>query len=251
MSDPRVSIEPFFETIRVHEDPPKWFQVLGERSSGTNLADRLLRRNIEARQGEALGWKHGFPHVLGIPRDYLVVAVVRNALSWAQSMYGRPWHTSEDLQRLGFSDFIRAPWDTRIDRARYFGMGPADPRIGQPLQLDRHPLTGEQFANLFALRNAKIAALLGLRKRGCNLVLIQLEEIIRDASGFIARVAETYGLQRADEFRHVERRLGQRYKPFVESRQPGPRDLTDSDRRFIVGELDLSQESAIGYHYEP
>ena len=249
MSDPRVSIEPFFQVFRMHDAPPEWFQVLGERSSGTNLADRLLRRNIAALQGDALGWKHGFPHVVAIPRNYLVVAVVRNALSWAHSMYGRPWHTSPNMQALDFSGFIRAPWDTIVDRGRYFGMEPSDARIGEPLQLDRHPLTGERFAHLLALRNAKIAALLGLRERGCNLVLVQLEEIVRDTGGFVSRVADGFGLARKGELRLVERRLGQRFKASIGSRQPAPREIADSDWRFILEQLDLSQESAIGYSY--
>ena len=50
----------------------------------------------------------------------LVLGLVRNAMSWALSMYAKPWHTSPQMQALPFSDFIRAPWDTRVDRARYF-----------------------------------------------------------------------------------------------------------------------------------
>ncbi|WP_373488146.1 hypothetical protein, partial [Blastomonas sp.] len=43
------------------------FQVLGERSSGTNFVKRLLGRNSTLRPTEDLGWKHRFPHAAAIP----------------------------------------------------------------------------------------------------------------------------------------------------------------------------------------
>ena len=51
----------------------KRFQVIGERSSGTNFIKRMLGRNTPLKATEDLGWKHGYPHMLAIPEDLLVV----------------------------------------------------------------------------------------------------------------------------------------------------------------------------------
>ena len=77
-----------------------------------------------------------------------------------------------------------APWDTIIDRARYFN--DAKQLLGQPLQQDRHPLTGAMFENLFALRRAKLAALLGHLNRGCTCAVLRLEQVQADPETAIA-----------------------------------------------------------------
>ena len=70
--------------------PVTRFQVVGERSSGTNYVKRLLGRNTGLKPTEALGWKHGGPQALAIPADLLVVICVRHAGDWARSMHRGP-----------------------------------------------------------------------------------------------------------------------------------------------------------------
>ena len=84
------------------------YQVFGERSSGTNFIKRLIGRNTLLTPTEELGWKHGFPQMTAIPQDTLIVCVTRNAVDWASSMHAKPWHCPPEMQRLTFSDFIRA-----------------------------------------------------------------------------------------------------------------------------------------------
>ena len=49
------------------------------------------------------------------------------------------------------------------------------------MQHDRHPLTGEMFPNLFAMRTAKLRALLSYSNRGCHFALMQAEPLQSDA----------------------------------------------------------------------
>ena len=153
---------------------PTRFQVLGERSSGTNYVKRLLGRNTQLTPTEALGWKHGHPHATAIPADLAVICVTRHAVPWALSMHAKPWHCPPAMQALAFSDFIRAPWETVVDRAKYFD-GAAD-LLGQPLQLDRDPVTGLAYPDLAALRGAKLRGLISYANRGCTFVLLRMEE---------------------------------------------------------------------------
>ena len=46
------------------------FQVVGERSSGTNYIKRLFGKNTGLRPVETLGWKHGGMQTLAVPADY-------------------------------------------------------------------------------------------------------------------------------------------------------------------------------------
>ena len=222
--------------------------MLGERSSGTNLAKKLLARNAPMQPTEALGWKHGYPSALAIPADLAVICMVRNAAAWALSMHAKPWHTVPALQALAFPAFIRAPWETVIDRARYFDGGEA--LVGQPLQGDRDPLTGRVAPNLFALRRAKLAGLLSYLDRGCTCALIRTETLQADPEGTIRRLLAGLGLPESPEpFRGVTKRLGARFKPSVERRPPTPREIGDEDRAFLRAELDLPLEAKLGYSY--
>jgi hypothetical protein len=224
--------------------------VLGERSSGTNLAKRLLTRNSSLKPSEDLGWKHGFPHATAIPADLLVLGLVRNAMSWALSMHAKPWHTSPRMQALPFSDFIRAPWDTRVDRARYFPDSDRLGQVGQPLQHDRHPLTGEMFPNLFAMRTAKLQALLSYSNRDCHFALMQAERLQSDPETTLRNLRSALRLPDPEgAFRPVHKRLGSKFKAAVDSRPESPRTISPEDRDFILSQLDLSLERHLGYTY--
>lgn len=180
----------------------------------------------------------------------LVLGLVRNAVSWALSMYAKPWHTSPQMQALPFSDFIRAPWDTRVDRARYFPDSATLGQVGQPLQHDRHPLTGEMFPNLFAMRTAKLRALLSYSNRGCHFALMQAEPLQSDAEATLQNLRTALHLPDPEgAFRPVHRRLGSKFKAAVDTRPEPPQSILAEDRDFILSQLDLTLEQDLGYTY--
>lgn len=228
---------------------PTCFQVLGERSSGTNFVKRLLGRNSGLQPTESLGWKHGFPQAMAIPADLAVICVVRNAVDWALSMHSKPWHTVPELQRLSFSDFIRAPWQTIIDRPRYFD--DAAGITGQPLLQDRDPVTGAMFENLFALRRAKLASLMGYLNRDCTCVVVRMEDIQIDPERRIDDLLATLGQPaRTTPFRQIGKRLGSKFKPAVEQRPETPDQMLPSDLAYLQAQLERDEEARLGYFYE-
>ncbi len=222
------------------------FQVLGERSSGTNFVKRLLGRNSALTPTEALGWKHAFPHARAIPSDLLVIGVVRRADDWLLSMHAKPWHCTAQMQSLAFSDFIRAPWQTIVDRPRYFDGAREAGDVGQPLMHDRHPLTGEAFANLLALRSAKLGGLLSYTARECNFVMLRLEDVTADPHGFLDRLAPAGW---TGTLRPVVKRLGAKFKPAVAERPKTPDAMPDKDRDWLCAQIDAAQEAQLGYVY--
>ena len=233
---------------RFNGTPVTRFQVVGERSSGTNLVKRLLGRNTDLKPTEALGWKHGFPHATAIPADLAVVICVRDPRAWALSMFAKPWHTPPTMQSLEFSDFIRAPWETIVDRDRYFQDDAPLGITGQPLQHDRHPMTGGVFGNLFALRQAKLWGHLSYLNRGCTTILLRMEEVVADNESFLTKVRQGLSLPASDApLRGVHRRLGSKFKPSVPTRPEKPAGISAEDQAFMREHLNLPLEKGLGY----
>lgn len=236
----------FFATRATPRRPAR-FQVMGERSSGTNFVKRLVGRNTDLTHSDELGWKHGFCQMLAIPSDLAVICVVRHPERWALSMHAKPWHTTADMQQLDFSGFIRADWRTIYDRPRYLGRL-SRPHVGQPLQQDRDPVTGAAFANLFALRRAKLAHLTSFAARDCTCVLLRLEEAQADPKATLDRIRHVLGLpEREAGFRPVAKPQGWRFRSAVGPRPAPPAEMCADDRTFMWSELDPAQEAVLGY----
>ncbi|MBY5932870.1 hypothetical protein KUV51_07655 [Tateyamaria omphalii] len=226
------------------------YQVIGERSSGTNFVKRLLGRNTDLKPTEALGWKHGFPHMMAVPPDMAVILAVRSADTWARSMFSKPWHTTPAMQARPFSDFIRAPWDTIIDRPRYFeGLIP-NGSIGAPLQHDRHPVTGARFENLFKLRTAKLQAMLSLLGRHCTCAVIRMEDAQAEPEATLSSITSVFGTAAPNaEYRPVIKRLGSKFKAAVPDRPALPDTWADADMNHLRAEIDSDLEAQLGYTY--
>ncbi|MEX0284893.1 MAG: hypothetical protein AB3N23_09810 [Paracoccaceae bacterium] len=233
--------------IRARQMAVTHYQVLGERSSGTNFLQRLIGRNTSLERTDELGWKHGFGQMIAVPRDMFVVCMVRNPERWVLSMYNKPWHTTPDMQRLSISDFIRAEWRSAFDKPRYLGRLRRG-YVGQPLQQDRHPLTGKPFANIFALRQAKLQYLLSFTARDCNCVFLRLEDAQADPQATMEKMAAALELTSPHAaFRPVKKPQGWRFRTAVGERPTAPDRLSDEDRAYMWSALDQAQEAALGY----
>ncbi|TMM54401.1 hypothetical protein [Sulfitobacter sabulilitoris] len=226
------------------------YQVIGERSSGTNFVKRLIARNTDLKHSEALGWKHGFPGAQPVPQDLAVICMVRDAESWACSMHAKPWHTSPAMQGLRFDRFIRAQWDSVFDHPRYFKPAWRAGVPGGPLLLDRDPETGAAFSNLFALRLAKLYGLLSYLERDCSMVLLRMETAQAEPEAVIDAMRVVLGQRlREDRFRPVTRRLGAKFSPAIDARPPTPRRIGPKGIDFMRRQLDLRLEQRLGYSY--
>lgn len=238
-----------WQITRLHA-PPRRFQVFGERSSGTNFIKRLIGRNSPLQPVEDLGWKHGFPAMTAIPADLAVICSVRDARRWALSMHAKPWHCPPQMQALPFDAFLRAPWQTVADHKRYFPQVAAFGGAGQQLQHDRHPITGAVFGSLFALRKAKLQALLSYHHRGCTVVLCRMEAVQAAPDAFLEALHHGLGLPTPTQaLRPVHKRLGSKFNASVEARPATPDALSPQDLDFMRAALDLPTEAALGYDY--
>ncbi len=228
--------------------------VFGERNSGTNLVSELLRQNFTAfaqsptdrieRFGYPYGWKHAFPQMIAAPATTLAVGVFRHPETWVRSMYARPWHVIPALRDLPFDRFLRAEWQTRIDEQN-FGVMRDDPRWGQEMQWDRHPMTGCRFRNICELRVVKNLGFLTLPERFANCCLVRHEDVSADPEGFVAWVSEMFNLTAKAPFQAVPHRRGRKQDGKFEPTKYAPLEATDHG--FLWGELDQDQEARLGY----
>ncbi|MGI3171542.1 hypothetical protein ACRARG_20535 [Pseudooceanicola sp. C21-150M6] len=235
---------------RVNQAAPEMYQVLGERGSGTNVVRKLIDKNVRTFRTEALGWKHGFPHMIAVPDNLLTVVCIRDARNWALSMHDRPWHAHPEMHRLGFAEFIRTPWRGIVDRVTDFEtIHPELKAQGADLQFDRHPLTGRPFDNLFALRRAKLEGHLSMLRRGGDVMVVRMESFLNDPESALQHLCRAFDLIRKhDDLKLVKRRMGTRHK-IGSTRPETPSEMAPEDIAFMKTQLDLPLEAQLGYDY--
>ncbi|GAA3863121.1 hypothetical protein [Celeribacter arenosi] len=239
--------------LRASSVRPTSYFVFGERNSGTNFVHKLLHQNflwpfapatqrIE-RHGHRHGWKHGFPSAYTAPEDLLAVVVFRDPETWVRSLHAKPWHTHRSMRWRPISEFLRLEWQCIIDDVN-FGIPKDDPRWGSELMIERDPMTGERFANVLKLRNAKNRGFLSFPKRYANTLLVRYEDVRDNQEGFVEAVRAGFDLAKDGDFTAVDTRRGQKGKPYVAKDYA---ELSDEDRSFIWSQLDQEAESRIGY----
>ncbi len=225
------------------------FQVLGERGCGTNVIRKTVQDALTIRRTEALGWKHGFPAMIALPPSFLTICAVRAPDKWAHSLYKRPWHATRAMQSLDWAAFLRSPWEACVDKLGHFeGIAPRLHPLGHALQWDRHPITGAPFETIFAMRNLKHRALMGLPARGGSVVYVSLDAFNAAPEAFLAELADTFGLDFTERgYAPVARRMGNRFTPAVEGRAPAPDAWAPEDLAWMHSQLDADIETALGF----
>lgn len=234
---------------KVTDGPFDRFQVLGERGCGTNIIRKTVQDALAIKRTEALGWKHGVPAMIAIPPSFLTICAVRAPLTWANSLYKRPWHADPSVQALDFATFLRRPWRAYVDKIGHFdGIAPRLHPEGHEMQWDRHPVTGARFSNIFAMRNLKHRALLSLPARGASVVYIALDAFNANPQNFLKDLSEEFGLSySAGGYTPVARRMGNRFTPAIKDRAAPPEPWPDADIAFMHSQLDPTLERVFGF----
>ncbi len=229
------------------------FQVLGERGCGTNVIRKTVQDALQIRRTEALGWKHGVPNMIALPPTFLTICAVRTPQKWAHSLYKRPWHAAPSVQSLDFTEFLRSPWQSYVDKLGHFdGVAPRLQPLGEELQWDRHPITGARYENIFAMRNLKHRALLSLPTRGASVVYVSLDAFNAAPEAFLADLSGAFGLKYTEQgYAPVERRMGNRWTAAVSKRAPAPESWAKEDISWMHSQLDTEIETALGFHSAP
>lgn len=235
---------------RMGDAPLTRFQVIGERGSGTDFFRRLLLRNTGLRASGMLGWTHGPAACLAVPRDLLVVLAVRRADMWSLAMHARPLHAAPHLQRMTFGAFVRSPWEAIVDRPEVFGADQLTGVEGMPLQLDRDPLSGAPFQDLFDLRQSKLVSMLSFLERDCDFAILRYEDFAARPEASMTRLRALLGTPDwIAPFRPVVTDPCEPFVAAVAARPETPRHMPEPEMRYLLDRVDLTLESALGYEY--
>lgn len=249
-----MDLKPFIDRAarlkrQVAKEPPVRYQVLGERCSGTNFLDNLIAANFAMKRSYAMAWKHGFPDILAAPKDVVFVVIFREVFGWLQSMYGKPWHSTEEIRALPFADFIRSEWRSTVDAPEHFRLESGDSRIGQPLNYDLHPITGQPFASLVELRNAKAESLLSLPARGARVIYCTLDSVTRDPQATVRRIAAETGLDPSAEVSVPQGHYGWSWQDRTVGARKGEDLFGPEDRDWVLRTVDPALEQRMGFTY--
>lgn len=230
--------------------------VLGERCSGTNMAESLIVSTRHDAWGlrsldwcldqvtsrswvghtqtprstgqDGVCWKHG--HVDRFVRsdscfpDRLFVVVFRNPLSWLQSLF----HWQHQLtRRENMSEFISSPVTSPLPREAS-GNGV----LTRIAFADTNPATMSPFSHPLEMRYVKARAWLALRLRVDNVYIVRMESIAIDPVHFLKELQYLFGLPppaRGASFSWAARMVaGTRFGPGV---QPLEAESTDAGSR--------------------
>jgi hypothetical protein len=116
--------------------------IFGERCSGTNYLEELLRSNFDVEIIWSYGWKHffGFSDVSTNSDDVLFIGIIRNLEDWINSLYRAKHH-------------FRRPLINNVDT--FLNYETSSYSKGEEIMQDRNIETNERYKNIFELRHVK------------------------------------------------------------------------------------------------
>jgi hypothetical protein len=200
-----------------------FIKIYGERNTGTNYLEKLIKINFDVTvlpgnvpkrikrlrqnklgdepnrdlyffltQRRNLGWKHKCVNPQSLKRrgsGVLFITLTKNPYSWLLSLYNRPYHNK---RTLSFSDFLRSEWKT---------VGREDCR--------------SRFPNPIELWNTKNGAYISLA-RELRTECLRYEDLLRNPESILRLLSERYGVSR----------FGTEYENVVESTKGDGKDYT-------------------------
>jgi hypothetical protein len=152
------------------------FTIYGERCSGTNYLEILIKMNFDIDITWEYGWKHFFGfRDLSNSNDTLFVAIVRNPYDWINSFYENPYHLCDEVKINSVSFLNNTIYS-------FYNDNPGE------IMEDRNILTGERYKNIFELRHIKLQYLLEtLPLKVTNYILIRYEDLLYDFNNTIQK----------------------------------------------------------------
>jgi hypothetical protein len=172
---PRVRPLPPSCSCKWHHHPPaSHYAIFGERDSGTNMVEQLMRVNFKVNQSEEFGFKHMYESewkimrgaaAAGLSHAHIgVVLVVRRSSSWLMAMFDNCHECKLMTRNRTFAQFLHAtPWVSSGNAPRLTNrpagaayvrwLAAHGGRHGYPSYANH-----ELYANIFALRRSKLQA---------------------------------------------------------------------------------------------
>lgn len=159
----------------------KKFTIYGERGSGTNYLEDLIRLNFDAHLSWDYGWKHFFgfqDEKLKNSNNTLFICIVRNLPDWINSFFRYKHHIPlKFIKNVPQSELVEP-----FLNDEFFSVNDAKHNFktwSEELMTDRNIYTGERYKNIYELRHTKIKWMIeDLPKKVNNYIFIRYEDLI-------------------------------------------------------------------------
>lgn len=224
--------------------PVTHIQLFGERSSGTNYLEHLLRDNLISTEiNWDYGWKHFFYRgAVEQASHCLFIVIYRDPFDWLSSLHRRPHHAADELKHKSFSEFIRKEWRCVWNKHSHTDI--ADPLYNTEMMFERDPESGKRFANVMRLRSAKIKNWDSLKNKVEHTYYINYASLLENPQQHIDCIAERFNIRQQPMFTNVTSYKGKNEKTFKPKRYPL---ISTYDIDYIARELDADLERRAGY----
>jgi len=215
----------------------KYFQIYGERCSGTNFLECAIKENFDLEETTDYGWKHffGFHDFKQTEHENetLFIGIVRNPITWIDSLYKAKHHIPEqNLNNIRVFMFNQ-----------FYSLYPD----GTEIMEDRNIITKERYGNLFGMRRTKNEYLMNTMKTTVkNYILIRYEDLRDNYETVLNFLNNKFDLKRKNknEYSKILIYKGKMNKVF----QKKPILLKPNIIELIKKNIDIEQEKLLGYN---
>jgi len=211
------------------------FTVIGERCSGTNFLEAVIRENFHLNSKT---YKYGFNKHFFMTHDFekarkdnntIYFAIVRDPITWINSFFKEKWHIppiNHDIQ-----NFLENKFYSVYDN-------------GKEIIEDRN-LDGKRFDNIFHLRKVKNDFLINVMPTKIqHYILIRYEDLLMNYEITLQNIKDKFGISMKHEsFVKINSYKGFKSQPF----KIKPLDLSPVVIQKIWSNLDHDQEKILGY----
>lgn len=172
--------------FKQEQHPVNNFTIYGERHSGTNLLESIVKESLGLTVTWGFGWKHFFGFVkyqqIVQSKNTLFFAIARNPYDWIMAMYSKQYHIPKQNERP-LNKFLLNEWFS-IDDYR------------KEIKNDRHYLLGRKYKNIFEMRKTKLQYMINYMPKTCNNLCITTYENLTDNPVCTAKtIAKYFGLK--------------------------------------------------------
>ena len=184
----------------------KHFKIYGERCSGTNYLENILKLNFKITNSDnSYGHKHFFgKETYENSDDTLFVGIIRNPHTWINSLYKTPWHLAYMCCRNKHSFLNKEIYSMHPAKNRKHNslniINKKKLRMSSEIMSDRNIYTNERYKNIFELRYTKYKYLTeDLPNKVKNYIFIKYEDLRDDFINTLNKFNK-FNLQKTKEY---------------------------------------------------
>lgn len=211
----------------------KKFVIYGERCSGTNFLENVIKTNFGLELSNEYSWKHffGFDNFDKPNEDILFIGIIRNPIYWLNSFSKELHHIPKENRSLNnflVNEFYSVDENNKINLN------------------DINYITKRKYKNIFELRKMKNFYLINIMKHKVkNYILVNYESLLFNYEYILDFIKDKFNL--SNQFPIYKK---------IKNYKKSDKDLFHKQRNillpprivdFIWNNLDMEQENRLGY----